>query len=337
MSVPPVERFESNTGVRIYRVSCQAFPTLVVHAYLLVGAGPITLVDTGSGYGDSTRQLMAGLDTIRTEFGEAVSARDIGRVIITHGHMDHFGGLAQMAGPITAEVGIHELDKWVLESYEERVVVATKGMAFFLEQAGVPAVDRTGLLELYAYGKRHVKSVRVDFTLFDEQSFDGLDIIHTPGHCPGQVCIKIGDVLLSADHVLPRITPHQNPESITAWTGLGHYLEALVKIGKVEGIRLALGGHEAPMTDFYPRIEEIRVDHERKLDRIFGMLKEPVGLTIQELTGRMYPTLAGWNVLLALTEVGAHVEYLYQRGALHVANITQVERELNPPLRYAAR
>ena len=337
VAVPPVERFESSTGVRIYRVSCQAFPTLVVHTYLLIGAGPITLVDTGSGYGDSTPQLMAGLDSIRTEFGEAVSARDIGRVIITHGHMDHFGGLAQMAGPITAEVGIHELDKWVLESYEERVVVATKGMAFYLEQAGVSAERRVGLIELYSYGKRHVKSVGVDFTLFDGQVFDGLEIIHTPGHCPGQVCIMIGDVLLSADHVLPRTTPHQNPESITAWTGLGHYLEALVKIGKVPGVRLALGGHETPMTDFYPRIEAIRVDHERKLDRIFGILKEPAGQTIQDLTTRMYPMLDGWNVLLALTEVGAHVEYLYQRGSLHVANIDQVEREVNPPLRYAAR
>ena len=148
MTVPPVERFESSTGVRIYRVSCQAFPTLIAHTYILVGAGPLTLVDTGSGYGDSTPQLLAGIDTIRTQFGEAVSVRDIERVIITHGHMDHFGGLAQMAGPITAEVGIHELDKWVLESYEERVVVATKGMAFYLEQAGVTPEDRTGLLEL---------------------------------------------------------------------------------------------------------------------------------------------------------------------------------------------
>jgi hypothetical protein len=41
--------------------------------------------------------------------------------------------------------------------------------------------------------------------------------------------------------------------------------------------------------------------------------------------------------LLALTEVGAHVEYLYERGALRVLNIDQVERETNPPLRYQAR
>ena len=337
MTVPPVQRFESDSGVRIYRISCQAFPGLVAHTYLLLGAGPVTLVDTGSGFGDSTKQLLAGLGEVRDRFGEPITSRDIARVIITHGHLDHFGGLAQLKGPITAEVGIHELDRWVLVGYEERVVVATKGMAFFLEQAGVPADQRADLIELYGSGKQHVKSVAVDFVLTDGQSFDGLEIIHTPGHCPGQVCIKISDVLLSADHVLPRTTPHQNPESITAWTGLGHYLDALTKIEKVPGVRLALGGHEGPIENFYPRIGEIRVDHDKKLDRIFGLLRAPGGLTIQDLCRSMYPTVTGWNVLLALTEVGAHVEYLYERGSLGVVNVEQVEREINPPLRYLAR
>ena len=281
MSVPPVQRFESNTGVRIYRISCQAFPGLVAHTYLLLGAGPVTLVDTGSGYGDSTRQILAGLESLRSEFGETVGVRDIKRVILTHGHLDHFGGLAQVTGPITADVGIHELDRWVLVSFEERVLVATKAMTFYLEQAGVPIEARAALLEMYSAGKQHVKSVRVDFTLFDDQELDGMKMIHTPGHCPGQVCIQIGDVLLSADHVLPKTTPHQSPESITAWTGLGHYLDALVKIAKVPGVRLALGGHEGPIDNFYQRTEEIRVDHERKLDRIAGLLTEPRGLTIQ--------------------------------------------------------
>ncbi len=337
MTPPPPLRFESNTGVRIYRVSSQAFPGLVVHCYLLLGAGPVTLVDTGSGYGDSTPQLLAALASLRDTFGEAVRTRDIERVIITHGHLDHFGGLAQLTRPITAEVAIHELDKWVLAGYEERVVVATKGMAFYLEQAGVSAPKRAQLIEMYGLGKQHIRSVPVDVTLFDGQEFDGLEIIHTPGHCPGQVCIKIGDVLLSADHVLPKTTPHQNPESITAWTGLGHYLDALVKIAKVEGVRLALGGHESPIENFYDRIEQIRVDHGRKLDRIFGQLQAPEGQTVQELCDRMYPTVDGWNELLALTEVGAHVEYLYERGSLRVVNLDQVAREGNPPLRYAAR
>jgi hypothetical protein len=48
----------------------------------------------------------------------------------------------------------------------------------------------------------------------------------------------------------------------------------------------------------------------------------------------MYPDRHGYDVLLALEEVGAHVEYLYQRGRLAVYNLDEVEREGNPPLRY---
>lgn len=335
--LPPVARFESDTGVRIYRISCQAFPGLVVHCYLLLGAGPVTLVDTGSGYGDSTRQLLDGIRAVREEFREPVGLRDIRRILITHGHVDHFGGLAQAAEPIEAAIGIHDLDRWVLETYEERLLVATKALRFFLAQAGVEPARRAELVEMYTYAKRHVRSVTVDFAVTDGQELDGLRFIHTPGHCPGQVCIRIGDVLLSADHVLPITTPHQSPESITAWTGLGHYLASLDRIGREDGVRVALGGHETPIGDLPGRLVAIRRDHERKLARVGELLRDPRGLTVAELTATMYPRVRDWHVLLALTEVGAHVEYLYERGVLGVVNLDEVAREENPALRFRTR
>jgi glyoxylase-like metal-dependent hydrolase (beta-lactamase superfamily II) len=334
MTLPPVQRFTTNTGVTIYRISCQAFPTLVVHCYVLVGAGPVTLIDTGSGYGDSTRQLYQGLDSIGREFGTPITVHDIKRIIITHGHIDHFGGLAQVHGPVTAEVGIHELDRWVLTSYEERVIVATKALRFFLDRAGVPAARQQALMDIYTYSRRHVHSMPVDFTIVDGQELDGLRFIHTPGHCPGQVCIAVGDVLLSADHVLPKTTPHQSPESITASTGLRHYLEALTKIERESGFRLALGGHEDPIENLAQRIVEIRADHRGKLDRILALLEQHPGSSMWELTELMYPWAKEWHVLLAIEEVGAHVEYLYEHGALAVTNLDQVAREENPALRF---
>ena len=48
----------------------------------------------------------------------------------------------------------------------------------------------------------------------------------------------------------------------------------------------------------------------------------------------MYPDRHGYDVLMALEEVGAHVEYLYQRGRLAVCNLDEVERENNPALKY---
>lgn len=334
MTLPPPLRVETASGVRIYRLSCQAFPRLVAHAYLLVGAGPVTLVDTGSGYGDSTRELFEGLAAIRPTFGEPVGAAEIERILITHGHHDHFGGLVQFRGKLTAEVGIHALDRWVLTAYEERLVVATHGIRSFLRRAGCPPAKEAALLEMYLSTKRLVRSQRVDFLLEEGRPLDGLEFHHVPGHCPGQVCIRIDDVLLTADHVLPRTTPHQSPESITASTGLRHYLESLEKVARLPGIRLCLGGHEDPFTDLAGRAGEIRADHEAKLQRIRGYIEAGGALTIDEVTGRMYPWVTGWDVLLAVEEVGAHVEYLYERGELRVENLEAIEGDGAPPLRF---
>lgn len=332
--LPPVMRFETSSGVRIYRVSCHAFPRLIAHAYLVVGAGPVTLVDTGSGYGDATRELFAGFDALRREFGESAGAADIERIIITHGHHDHFGGLVQFRGTLTASVGIHALDRWVLTAYEERLVVATHGIRSFLKRAGCPPAREQALVDMYLSTKRLVRSQRVDFLLEEDVPMDGLEFIHVPGHCPGQVCIRVDDVLLTADHVLPRTTPHQSPESITASTGLRHYLESLQKVARVEGVRLCLGGHEEPFTDLAGRAEAIRLDHEAKLDRIRLHIDRGGALTIDEVTTWMYPRVEGWDVLLAIEEVGAHVEYLYERGELRVENVAELEGAGEPGLRF---
>ncbi len=119
------------------------------------------------------------------------------------------------------------------------------------------------------------------------------------------------------------------------YTGLGHYLESLVKIGRVEGIRLTLGGHQGPMADVYRRVEDIRQSHERKLEKILTVIREaPEPLTINEVSEQLYVHVKGFHVLLAIEEVAAHVEYLYQHNRLAIANLDQYKAEDNPPIRY---
>lgn len=335
-SLPPIERFESNTGARIYRLPLEVFPGFIAYAYVVLEAGPPTLVDTGSGYGNSNQELLQGIESLRADFGEKVGVKDIQRVIVTHGHIDHFGGVSFIAEQTGALVGIHEIDRRVLTNYEERVVVATKDVFVFMERAGVRDDMIPRMMEMYGFSKKHVRSVAVDIDLDEDTMLDGMQFIHTPGHCPGQVCIVLGDVLLSADHILAQTTPHQSPESITRYTGLGHYLESLRKVMRVNGIRLALGGHEQPITDVYARIDGIRASHQRKLERVLDVIRTGESpCTISEISKALYPDRHGFDVLLALEEVGAHVEYLYEHGRLAVSNLEEVEREPNPALKYA--
>lgn len=334
--LPPTERFVSSSGAQIYRIPVEAFPgNFVAYCYIVLEAGKPTLIDTGSGYGSSNDDLVRGIEGLREQFGIAFDVKNIEHILITHGHIDHFGGVAHMVEQTGALVGIHALDRRVLTNYEERVIVATKDLRVYLERAGVRSDYIPTLIDMYSFAKRHVRSVGVDFILEEDGMFEGMKFYHTPGHCPGQVCILIGDVLISADHVLARTTPHQSPESITNYTGLGHYLEALHKVEQIEGVRLTLGGHEAPVHDMYDRILEIRLSHQRKLERVLDVLRaldHPA--SISDISKQIYPDRHGYDVLLALEEVGAHVEYLYEHGQLAVSNLFQIEQEDNPALLY---
>jgi hypothetical protein len=138
--------------------------------------------------------------------------------------------------------------------------------------------------------------------------------------------------MLTADHILARITPHQAPESITQSTGLGHYLDSLTKIANVPNIRLGLGGHEEPMPDVYGRIQAIRHMHQDRLNKILEICSSPKA--IADISRDLFGPVESYHVLLALEEAGAHVEYLYQRGELVAANLREIEQTNHPVVQY---
>ncbi len=57
-------------------------------------------------------------------------------------------------------------------------------------------------------------------------------------------------------------------------------------------------------------------------------------MTVDELSERMYSRQQGYPALLALTDVGARVEHLEQRGRIVITNLQEVGDEASPVLRY---
>ncbi len=333
VSVEPVTRYETDGGVRIYRIAAQVFSVLVANVYLVVAGDYAALIDTGSGLGQSDDHLRAGLEQVRDEWGEPIGWHDLKRIVVTHAHVDHYGGLGAVRDRTRAPVAVHELDRRVLTHHEERLVLVNRAVSAFLWRAGVSESNHTSLMGMYGWSKGLFRSIEVETVLRDGDLLDDLMLVrHVPGHCPGQVCLQIGDVLLSADHVLPHTSPHMAPESITPSTGLDHYFDSLRKIAGVPGIRLALGGHEEPIGDIYERIAQIEDSHQRKLERLLEACAEPQ--TINELSKAIYSDVSSYNILLALEEVGAHIEYLDLHGALAIANLDEVAADERAAPRY---
>jgi glyoxylase-like metal-dependent hydrolase (beta-lactamase superfamily II) len=339
-------RHTTSTGRTIYGVCTEVFPGFFGNQYLLDDGNGLVLIDTGSASPSSHENLSAALASLDDQFGLTVKLSELRAILITHGHMDHFGGLGFVRSQSTAPVAIHPLDQRVLTHYEERVVQTAHALRRFLAQAGLDEEARAQLMNMYEFPKRLHSSTTVEFSLEEGKPVlapqaDGtlvdldLEVFHTPGHCPGQVCLRVDDVLLSADHVLERITPHQSPESVTLHTGLWHYLESLDKVARIPGISLALGGHENPVQDLAGRALAIRASHQRRLDKVMQLCREP--RSIAEVSRGLFGALKGYNTLLGLEEAGAHVEYLEQMGSLGMSNLTEVQHSASTAPLYLAR
>jgi len=313
---PAVEQFLTSRGDRIYRIPLEVFPGFWGYSHLVLADSLCCLVDVGSGMESSNQCLETGMQSIRQEHGESIDWRSLTHVVISHGHIDHFGGLQFVRQKTLAPVGVHELDWRVLACYEERLAEAVDSLQRFLRTSGLTPMEQAEILEIYGVHKSLFASVPVDFTLSSPCTRLGsLTFIHTPGHCPGQVVIQVDDILLCGDQVLSDISPHQSPEQLTAYTGLGHYLDSLRVVEQLAPtIRIGLGGHQRPMLDLAARIQVIRVGHQTRLREVLERMAVPS--TLAQVAKALFPEADGYNQLLALEEAGAHVEYLFARGYL---------------------
>jgi glyoxylase-like metal-dependent hydrolase (beta-lactamase superfamily II) len=333
--LPPIKRFESSTGVRIYRIPCQVFDHLTARVYLLLGAGPPTLVDAGSSSPHSISQILEGIEIVRRDFGEDIRAEKLGRIIITHRHIDHFGGLSEFYRLSGAQIGVHPLDKIVIASGKQFNALGKRVFSDFLIRAGMDEPRRRVMLKTAHFSEKPLEGVPVDLDLEDGMELDGLKFIHTPGHAPGHICIGIGNILLSADHILAQTIPQQWPETLGSYNGIAHYFDSLNKIKQIGGFDFALAAHEQVICHVSARIDTIRAAHLRRLDRLLEMMRQATRpLSITEIADELYPAVTGFRSFLAITDVAARVEYLHHRSKLAVVNLEELAAEEQPIFRY---
>lgn len=209
-----------------------------VRAHAILDGDSVTLIDTG--YTSSLPRLTRALAGL----GRTVA--DVRRVICTHGHPDHAGGARALADR-GVEVLIHPADAANLELTIGSVIRRPSRGRFF---AAI-----TPPLPTYT-------------PLTDGQVLPvlgGLEVIHTPGHTPGSVCLFapmtgvlfVGDVLQRRFGRLSAASVLYSDDPATARTSLQRLADLDVKT--------VVFSHYPPMID----------DPKRALAALAGAATEP--------------------------------------------------------------
>ena len=318
--------YETSGGSKIHRLPLQAFPKFWAYAYLVQANGQNYLIDSGSGTDISHEDLLKGLRQADSQ------PSDLTHILLTHAHIDHYGGLSRLKPLTNAEIGCHELDFQTVAHHDTRLALIGRRLASFLTDAGLGDEARDSLLGVYRFTKAHYRSVPLDFTYGAKNMHVGpFELIHLPGHCPGHVALRLEDVVFCGDMVVEGVTPHLAPESLNPHGGVDHYLESLNRFQDWAGnARLVLNGHDEPITDLRIAIDETRQHMARRISRAIKALRET--LTVAETSHAVYGETGGYNQLLIIEKTGAYVEYLYEHGMIEIVNPRELEK--GEPARY---
>ncbi len=158
------------TEIGLSTIPCVHAVSLIrVHAHL-VDETPATLIDTG--YVGSSGRIARALA------GHGMQLTDLARAICTHGHPDHAGSARELAD-LGVEILIHPADaEGMRTGWRTALRRPSRGRIF---AAMTPPLDTFTPL-------RDGDVLPV---------LGGLEVIHTPGHTPGSVCLYA-----ARDHVL---------------------------------------------------------------------------------------------------------------------------------------
>ncbi|MBV9228431.1 MAG: MBL fold metallo-hydrolase [Chloroflexi bacterium] len=294
------------------------FPLRTVNVYALVGHDGWALIDAGIGTPDSRVAFQRGLE--RADLKVA----DLRAIVLTHHHPDHIGLSGELHEQSGAAVYMHPLDEEVLHTnWSGMLPERFKRVSNFFVQHGL---DYTELWFMKADPEAMRKVFRVPAheaitPVEDEQTLDLVGerykLFWVPGHSDGQICLlrERDGVFLSADHVLPRITPniglyseYQRPNP------LEDYLNSLAKVASLPA-SIVLPGHNEPFADLAGRTAEIAAHHEERLAHILILLHErpqhAYALTEQLFGERLKSDEAK---RMAVAEILSHLEYLRFQG-----------------------
>jgi glyoxylase-like metal-dependent hydrolase (beta-lactamase superfamily II) len=327
--LPPVEQVRPGLWSIPVPIPDNPLRYVLVYALELDGGG-IALVDAGWDTDESWAVLNAGLATA------GGSITDVRAVLVTHIHPDHYGLAGRIREASGAWIGLHPHDAVLVNSRYRDTDNLLAEMGRFLTESGAPKDKLPDLAFASMIVANNVTLAEPDVLFEDGTSVElpgwDLQTIWTPGHSPGHVCFYSDDrqLLLSGDHVLPRITPNISVHFQQNNNPLAEYLDSLAKVRRLE-VDEVLPAHEYRFADLPGRVDQLVQHHADRLDEIEGVLREAPGSTSWDITLRLHWSRP-WDSYQPFMQRQANGETVAHCVLLEIRH--RIRRQVGTPIRY---
>jgi glyoxylase-like metal-dependent hydrolase (beta-lactamase superfamily II) len=300
-------------------------PNSAQMGYVLVYAfeterGPY-LVDAGWNTDDAYSCLVSGL----AQAGFDIT--DVQGVIVTHMHPDHYGLAGRIREASGAWVGLHPADAALIGDHKQAPTGLMETTEEILRREGAPLHAIQALQHAAMPAFPEVAPALPDLLIEDgdQPEVPGWELtaVWTPGHSPGHLCLWEASqrLMLSGDHILPRITPHIGIHPQSGLNPLGDYVVSLEKVCAYDASEV-MPAHEYRFVGLHRRVEELKAHHQARLDEVLAAMGAGA-VTTWEIASHMtwsraWDRIQGWMLRAALGETLAHLHYLQSLGRAYL-------------------
>ena len=261
-----------------------------VNCYLLEDE-PLTLVDTGPNSGKALDELERQLSAL------GHSLEDLELVVLTHQHIDHLGLVEIIAARSGAEVAAIDVVVPFVENFGDDIELDDRFAADLMLRHGIPEDVVIALRSVSRSFRAWGAKAEVSRPLHDGELLRfrdrALEVQHRPGHSPSDTVFWDAEreILLCADHLIAHIS--SNPlisrpldGSAGVRVALMTYIESLRRTRELPA-KVLLPGHGDPITDHRTLIDDRFAHHERRAERIFGLISERPRTCLRDRAGAM--------------------------------------------------
>jgi glyoxylase-like metal-dependent hydrolase (beta-lactamase superfamily II) len=315
--LPPVERLRP--GLWTVPVPLPNNSLRYVFVYVFETDRGAYIVDAGWNTDEAYAALEAGLRTAGYEVA------DVRGVLVTHIHPDHYGLAGRIREASGAWIALHPADaRLITDRYVEPSDLLER-VGAMLRRMGAPPEELAALQSAAMPVRPLVEAVHPDVLLEDGEKPEvpewDLSAIWTPGHSPGHLCFwePSNEVLLTGDHVLPRITPNIPFHPQAGDDPLGDFLRSLDKLEPYRPTEV-MPAHEHRFLDLHQRLDELRRHHADRFREAIAAIRGG-DTTVWAIAGHMtwsrpWEEIEGFMRRAAVGETLAHLRALERRGVL---------------------